>query len=59
MAERSSLKSPANINYALYKAKSRALYRSLLNNQLNYRFIRAIVVAATNYKTGDTKIRID
>jgi hypothetical protein len=56
MAERSSLESPANINYALYKAKSRALYRSLLNNWLNYRFIQAIVVAATNYKIGDTKI---
>jgi hypothetical protein len=56
MAERSSLESPANVNYALCEAKSGALYRSLSNNRLNYRFIRAIVVAATNYKIGDTKI---
>jgi len=59
VAERSLLKSLININYILYKAKSRALYRSLLNNWLNYRFKQAIVVAATNYKTGDTKIYID
>ena len=56
MAERNLLKLPANVNYALCKAKSGALYGSLLNNRLNYRFIQAIVVAATNYKTGDTKI---
>jgi hypothetical protein len=46
-----------DVNYALYEAKARASYKSLLKDQLNYRFKYATVVAATNYKMGDTKIR--
>jgi len=59
VAERSLLESPADVNHALCEAKSGALYGSSPNDRLNYRFKRATVVAATNYKTGDTKIRTD
>jgi len=55
VAERSSLESLANVNHALCEAKSGASYGSSPNDRLNYRFKRATVVAATNYKTGDTK----
>jgi hypothetical protein len=48
-----------DINYRLYKAKFKALYRGLLNNQLIYRFKWANIVAAINYKIGDTKKRTD
>jgi len=59
VAERSSLESLADVNHALCEAKYGASYGSSPNNRLNYRFKRATVVAATNYKTGDTKIRTD
>ena len=59
VAERSSLESPADVNHALCEAKSGASYGSSPNDRLNHRFKRATVVAATNYKTGDTKIRTD
>ena len=59
VAERSSLELLADVNHALCEAKSGALYGSSLNDLLNYRFKCATVVAATNYKTGDTKIRTD
>ena len=59
VAERSSLESLADVNHALCEAKYGASYGSSPNDRLNYRFKRATVVAATNYKTGDTKIRTD
>ena len=58
MAKRNLFKLLINVNYILYKAKARALYKSLLKDRLNYRFKYTIVVATTNYKIGDTKIRI-
>ena len=48
--QRGLLKLPTKINNVLCEVESGALYGGLPNNQLNY-----TVVAATNYRTGDTK----
>ena len=57
--QRGSLKSPTKINNLLCEVKYGALSGGLPNERLNYRFNFAAVVAATNYKTGDTKRRTD
>jgi hypothetical protein len=59
VAGRGSLELLTNVNHGLCEAKSRASYGGLLNDQLIYRFKWASAVAATNYKTGDTKRRTD
>ena len=48
--QRGLLKLPTKINNVLCEVECGALYGGLPNNQLNY-----TVVAATNYRTGDTK----
>jgi hypothetical protein len=54
--QRGSLKSPTKIEDPLCKVKYGASSGGLPNDRLNYRFN---LVAATNYKTGDTKRRTD
>jgi len=59
VAEWGSFKSLTDGNYALCEVKYGASHGASPNNRLNYIFKRATVVAATNYKTGDTKRRTD
>ena len=48
-----------DVNHGLCEVKSGTSSGALPNDRLNDRFKRATVVAATNYKMGDTKKRID
>ena len=57
VTERGSLESLTDVNHTLCEVKSGASSGTLLNDRLRNK--RATVVAATNYKMGDTKRRID